>query len=367
MNKLITATGQYDLVLTDPQTIGAIVFHLAISGGGTFSLIPQYKKSGTTTYQNVPYTSVDGTAYTVGTPITESGVGTYEAQADSGLISLIVSAVAGTLTVTYDCVAGAGGSAGSGGGAGGAVTIADGADVTLGAKADAAVGDATGTVNAHLRQIAKMATGAADNSTDSTNKLPVLAGTANAAAPSWTEGRQVPVSTDLAGNARVIPAATEVHLGQVGGTTTVIKPTAMVSTTPAYTSGDDAGGKLTISNAVRISGGTGVFQALQLFFKSGTAPTGVFLLFDADPSAATITDNTAFAWSTDQAKCIGMIPVISTDLITVGSQIIAKPSFTPFPIKAASGTTLYAAYVLTSTPTFTATTDMLVEVGILQD
>jgi hypothetical protein len=36
-------------------------------------------------------------------------------------------------------------------GTGGASTVADGADVTLGAKADAAVGDASGTVNAHLR------------------------------------------------------------------------------------------------------------------------------------------------------------------------------------------------------------------------
>lgn len=43
-----------------------------------------------------------------------------------------------------------------GGGGGGAATIADGADVTQGAIADAAVGDASGTVNAHLRQVAKL-------------------------------------------------------------------------------------------------------------------------------------------------------------------------------------------------------------------
>lgn len=47
----------------------------------------------------------------------------------------------------------AGGS--SGGGGGGAATIADGADVAEGSTTDAAVGDATGTVNAHLREIAK--------------------------------------------------------------------------------------------------------------------------------------------------------------------------------------------------------------------
>jgi len=46
---------------------------------------------------------------------------------------------------------------GGGGGGGGAVTVADGADVTQGAIADAAVAtDATGTVNAHLRGLVKL-------------------------------------------------------------------------------------------------------------------------------------------------------------------------------------------------------------------
>lgn len=54
----------------------------------------------------------------------------------------------------------------SGGGSsgGGAVTVADGADVALGTTTDAAVGDATGTLNGHARQIAKtLATGVTAN------------------------------------------------------------------------------------------------------------------------------------------------------------------------------------------------------------
>lgn len=43
----------------------------------------------------------------------------------------------------------------SSGGGGGAATIADGADVTQGALADAAVGDSSATQNSHLRYIAK--------------------------------------------------------------------------------------------------------------------------------------------------------------------------------------------------------------------
>mgnify|MGYP003393094264 CR=1 FL=1 len=43
-----------------------------------------------------------------------------------------------------------------------------------------------------------------DNSSNSSQKTPTLPARANAAAPSWTEGNQVPLSTDLAGSLRII-------------------------------------------------------------------------------------------------------------------------------------------------------------------
>lgn len=49
---------------------------------------------------------------------------------------------------------------------------------------------------------------AADNSANSTAKLPVLSARANAAAPAWTEGNQVPLSVDLTGALRVSTGAT---------------------------------------------------------------------------------------------------------------------------------------------------------------
>lgn len=65
----------------------------------------------------------------------------------SGAIDATVSADPG----------GPGGGSSGGGGGGGAVTIADGADVTEGAIADAAVtGDNVGTVNGHLRGVDKI-------------------------------------------------------------------------------------------------------------------------------------------------------------------------------------------------------------------
>jgi hypothetical protein len=72
-----------------------------------------------------------------------------------------LTCITSTSTTTVNMVGGsglptgAGGGGGSGGG-GGAVTVADGADVTQGAIADAAVAsNAAGTVNAHLRAISR--------------------------------------------------------------------------------------------------------------------------------------------------------------------------------------------------------------------
>ena len=151
MNKFITASGQVDLELADPQTIGAVVFNLAISDGGSFSLTPQYKKSGASAYENVLYVLLPtGATSPAGTAITAAG--TYEAPADSGLISLSVASVTGTLTVTYDCVMGA-----SAGGGAASVVIANGGDVAMGSTTDApytdADGSSPGTVIALLKGI----------------------------------------------------------------------------------------------------------------------------------------------------------------------------------------------------------------------
>lgn len=66
-------------------------------------------------------------------------------------------------------------------------------------------GDITNGLDVDVTRIGN--TGA-DNSTNSTSKLPVLVGRANVAAPTWTEGNQVPLSIDLSGNTRIIGTVT---------------------------------------------------------------------------------------------------------------------------------------------------------------
>lgn len=173
------------------------------------------------------------------------------------------------------------------------------------------------------------------------------------------------ISRDLIAN--IVLAAGENHLGEVGGKTAMITPTITVSTTPAYSAGDSIGGKITLTGALRVSGGTGVLQSLTLLGRSNQKFAGTLQIYNADPAAATLTDNAALVNSTDDLKIIANIPVAASDWVTINSKAFASLRNLGAVLKAASGTSLYASFTLTTTPTFTATTDVQMIFGILQD
>jgi hypothetical protein len=218
---------------------------------------------------------------------------------------------------------------GGGGGGGGAVTIANGADVTLGAKADlpAVLPTESNTLMAFIKAI---------------------------------------YSTIVSGPINVSVQNSNLNvLGNVGGYTTVIKDTTAVSTSPAYSAGDAVGGKRTISNAL-LTAHTGVLESVTILDRANQKAGMTLFIFDADPSAATITDNAAFVFSTDDVKVIAQVNIASSDYVTTNSKAIAQKTGLGIALKGGA-TTLYAALVTTSTPTFAATTDVQLEYGILQD
>lgn len=159
--------------------------------------------------------------------------------------------------------------------------------------------------------------------------------------------------------------SSEAVIGQIVGAGAVVIPTITVSTSPAYSAGDSIGGKITLTSAVRVSGGIALLQSIQILDRANQKPTGTILLFNADPSAATITDNAAFVFSTDDLKVDATIPVITSDYITINSKAVANLRNVGALVKAASGTTLYAAFVCTNTPTFAATSDLRIAFDFL--
>jgi hypothetical protein len=212
-------------------------------------------------------------------------------------------------------------SSGGGGGGGGATTIADGADVTQGAKADAA------------------------------NINPA--------------GGQSLISA-VKGILATFVSGLTISGGNVGGFTTVIKDVAAV-TIGAYSAGNAVGAKRTLANAVRSSGGTGILQSITILDRANQKAAMTLFIFDADPTNATITDKVAFVFGIDDLKVIAQVSIASSDYVTTNTKALALISGLQIPLKAASGTTLYAVLVTTGTPTYAATDNVQVEFGIMQD
>lgn len=155
------------------------------------------------------------------------------------------------------------------------------------------------------------------------------------------------------------------------GIGTVVVPTVTVSTSPAYSVGDNVGGKLTLSNAVRSSGGTAYLRSLLLVDTSNQKNALELLLFNADPSSSTITDNAAFVLhANDVAKLIRRYSLAAADYVTLDSKGILDLLLGDRPLVASGSTSLYAALVIPATggtPTYAATSAISVRFGFLWD
>ncbi len=163
------------------------------------------------------------------------------------------------------------------------------------------------------------------------------------------------------------PTASEAHIGQVSEDMNIISVTPTITASSPYASGNSVGGKITIASALRVSGGTGMLQSLQLIDKSNSKPALYVAFFNADPTAATLTDKTAFVYSTDITKQIRLISISSGDWVTVNSIATCDIGSIGRIVKATTGTSLYAAVILNgSTPTFASSSDIILNFGFFR-
>lgn len=162
------------------------------------------------------------------------------------------------------------------------------------------------------------------------------------------------ISRDLITN--IVLAAGENLIGKVAGSSVTVAPTITVNTA-VYVIGDSIGGKISLPNAVRVSGGASILYSLLLRDVSNQKPTGTLLFFDSDPSAATTTDHAAFLFSTDIAKLVGVVPVASGDWVTINSMGLCPLSNLGRKMKSVA-TGLWVVFVAAGTPDFVASTDL---------
>lgn len=148
----------------------------------------------------------------------------------------------------------------------------------------------------------------------------------------------------------------------VGGPIVRVTQTPTVSTSPAYTAKDAVGGLLTFANAVRISGGAGQLLTVTVIDNSQQRPSLELVLFDR--TFTNSTDNAIFAPSdADLANCIGVVSVNSWADFSTNSIATVSAVGLGFVL---NGTSLFGQLLTRGTPTFVATTDIIVAVDILQ-
>lgn len=158
--------------------------------------------------------------------------------------------------------------------------------------------------------------------------------------------------------------ASELHVGQVGGETTIVSQTPTI-TAGAYSAKDAVGGLLTFANAVRATPLSGVLHAVTVIDDAAQAAELVLVLFNQTFTATA--DNAAFDPSdADLENCIGKIKIMATDYNAFADNAVAQVRSIGLPIKLV-GTSLFGQLMCTGTPTYAATGDLTIKVHILRD
>jgi hypothetical protein len=158
----------------------------------------------------------------------------------------------------------------------------------------------------------------------------------------------------------------EDHIGDVASNPpSILRPT-VVNSTSIYAAGDSIGGKITLTNAVRVVSGRGKLTSILIVDNDNEKAGMTVLLFDANP-AATTTDNAAFAWGTgDESRLLAMVTVATGNYTTFGTKAVAHlttKDFGEIPVVANGSQNLYVYLIATATPTYTTTSDLRVAFG----
>lgn len=159
-------------------------------------------------------------------------------------------------------------------------------------------------------------------------------------------------------------AYNQLHVTPCAVATVSVTPT--VSTTPAYTAGDAVGGKMTFSNATRIAAYSGRIKSVIVVDQAKQAPILDLVIFNADPSSTTVTDNSVLDVADgDMSKIVARVPLV--DWVQFNDNAACAVNNLSLDFNLASGSSLYGALVTRGTPTFAATNDVIVTLVIEQD
>jgi hypothetical protein len=158
--------------------------------------------------------------------------------------------------------------------------------------------------------------------------------------------------------------AGENHAGEVGHSRAIITP-ALAVAIAAYAAGNNVGGVLTLANAMRKIGGSGLIDSLVVVDHANQkAPLDV-LIFES----GAYVDKTAMPTLSqgDDVKLLARISVLATDYVTVGGSAVASLGALRKVVAAVGSADLKAVISTSGTPTYANAADLMVRFGVLRD
>lgn len=136
-----------------------------------------------------------------------------------------------------------------------------------------------------------------------------------------------------------------------------------IVTAGAYSANDAVGDKIIFNGAVKQRGGSGLITGITILDKSQQDVVLKLFLFDQDFTA--VADNAAFACSdADMEKCIGVIATGTYIAVAATSGIYSAALAAPIAFRAVDGRAIYGQLMTTGTPTYVATTDLVVKLHV---
>lgn len=138
--------------------------------------------------------------------------------------------------------------------------------------------------------------------------------------------------------------------------------------TAIYASGDLLGTKMTFAGAAKEGVGSGTIHTVVLSDLDKESANVDLIIFNANPSATTFTNNAALDIDDADLSKIACIISITTHATFSDNGIsYANGTNCVFEIADAATPTLYAALVVRATPTYTTAADLTLRLSILQD
>jgi hypothetical protein len=157
--------------------------------------------------------------------------------------------------------------------------------------------------------------------------------------------------------------------GNVGGFTTIVQSTVVMSVAGAYATGDYMGtttAPQSFANVVRSSGGTGIIKSILISDKITTTNVAMELWL-IDRTFTAPTDNAA--WDLSDANMLfvqAVIPLATANWYASSAGQVYVDGTLSIPIKPSGTSLFYALVARGATPAFTSS-DLTITLGILQD